>query len=138
MNKKLSQKEKYILEQLKLDIEIKLDLDVDMIKILKQLSKDKEISISEMVNLILVKQIMDIQKKDLKKTYIDKDVKIIDMYDMYKIEKFIKSKKKYFIATYTEPIVLIPIKEYEKYIGIVDVKNFGEEGIGEYRLGCTE
>ena len=124
MNEKLSKKENYILEQLRLDTELKLDLDIDMLKVLEQLSKDKGISISEMVNLILVEKIMEIQKEEIKNTYADKEAKVIDMYDMYKIEKLIKKKRKYFIATYTKPVVLLPIKEYEENIGVLnDIKD---------------
>ena len=120
MNEKLSKKENYILEQLRLDTEIKLDLDIDMLKVLEQLSKDKGISISEMVNLILVKQIMEIKKEELRNTFIDKESRVIDMYDMYKVEKLINKKRKYFVATYTKPVVLMPVKEYEEYIGIIE------------------
>jgi len=120
MNKKLSKKENYILEQLRLDTEIKLDLDIDMLTDLEQLSKDKGVSISEMVNLILVKQIMEIKKEELRNTFVDKEARIIDMYDMYKIEKLINKKRKYFVATYNKPVVLMPVKEYEEYIGIIE------------------
>jgi len=120
MNKKLSKKENYILEQLRLDTEIKLDLDIDMLTVLEQLSKDKGVSISEMVNLILVKQIMEIKKEELRNTFVDKEAKIIDMYDMYKVEKLINKKRKYFVATYNKPVVLMPVKEYEEYIGIIE------------------
>ena len=120
MNKKLSKKENYILEQLRLDTEIKLDLDIDMLTDLEQLSKDKGVSISEMVNLILVKQIMEIKKEELRNTFVDKEARIIDMYDMYKVEKLINKKRKYFVATYNKPVVLMPVKEYEEYIGIIE------------------
>jgi len=112
-NDKLSDRENYILSQLNLDTTETIELDLEVIQGLNVICKEKNINFDELVNLILVEAVMDIEK-DKFRNEENENEEIIDMYDFHKLEELIENNKKYLVATYNDPVVLLPIDDYEK------------------------
>jgi len=112
----LSKKEEYTLEQLKLrdnSVEIEFELDVELLNIAKELAAEKGITLSELINLILIKKIVEI------KTEQDEDFENkIDIFDFYRIESIIDEQKKFLVINpLGKNMVFLPKAEAEELFG---------------------
>jgi len=112
----LTKKELYTLEQLKLrdnSVEVEFELDVDLLNMAKELAAEKGITLSELINLTLIKKIVEI------KTAEDSDFENkIDIFDFYRIESIIDEQKKFLVINpLGENVVLLPKEEANELLG---------------------